>query len=88
MPTSEPRTRPGFGHLARPMHGLFRRTDLASASAFLRGGWGRRTSALRLPVPSAHAMAKRPMRVIIAAAVFAFGMLAGAGIAAWLMPPA
>jgi hypothetical protein len=28
------------------------------------------------------------MRVIIAAAVFAFGMLAGAGIAAWLMPPA
>jgi hypothetical protein len=28
------------------------------------------------------------MRVLIAAAVFAFGMLAGAGIAAWLMPPA
>jgi hypothetical protein len=31
---------------------------------------------------------KRPMRVIIGAVVFAFGMLAGAGIVAWLMPPA
>jgi hypothetical protein len=38
-------------------------------------------------VPSAHATAKRSMRVVIAAVVFAFGMLAGAGIAAWLMPP-
>jgi hypothetical protein len=37
-------------------------------------------------MPSAKA--KRPMRVIIAAAVFGFGMLAGAGIAAWLVPPA
>jgi hypothetical protein len=28
-----------------------------------------------------------PARVIAAVAVFAFGMLAGAGISAWLMPP-
>jgi len=39
-------------------------------------------------VPSPHATAKRSIRVIIAVAVFAFGMLAGAGIAAWLVPPA
>jgi hypothetical protein len=35
-----------------------------------------------------HTTERLPMRVIIAAAVFAFGMLADAGIAAWLMPPA
>jgi hypothetical protein len=28
-----------------------------------------------------------PVRVITGVAVFAFGVLAGAGIAAWLMPP-
>ena len=28
-----------------------------------------------------------PARVITAVAVFTFGMLAGGGIAAWLMPP-
>jgi hypothetical protein len=28
-----------------------------------------------------------PARVIMGMAVFAFGVLAGAGIAAWLMPP-
>jgi hypothetical protein len=32
-------------------------------------------------------MTSRPARVVIGAAVFAFGILAGAGIAAWLMPP-
>jgi hypothetical protein len=32
-------------------------------------------------------MTLTPARVIAAVAVFAFGMLAGAGIAAWLMPP-
>jgi hypothetical protein len=29
----------------------------------------------------------RPARVVIGAAVFALGILAGAGIAAWLVPP-
>jgi hypothetical protein len=28
-----------------------------------------------------------PVQVITGAAVFAFGVLAGAGFAAWLMPP-
>jgi hypothetical protein len=28
-----------------------------------------------------------PVRVIAGVAVFAFGVLAGAGVAAWLMPP-
>jgi xanthine/uracil permease len=28
-----------------------------------------------------------PARVVTGMAVFAFGVLAGAGIAAWLMPP-
>ena len=60
---------------------------LGSAPAFPSWGWGRHIL-LRLSVPSAPAVAKGPMRVLIAAAVFAFGMLAGAGIAAWLMPPA
>jgi hypothetical protein len=32
-------------------------------------------------------MSSRPARVIIGAAVFAVGILAGAGIAAWLVPP-
>jgi hypothetical protein len=32
-------------------------------------------------------MSSRPALVVIGAAVFAFGVLAGAGIAAWLVPP-
>jgi len=32
-------------------------------------------------------MSSRPARVVIGAAVFVVGMLAGAGIAAWLVPP-
>jgi hypothetical protein len=81
------------GKLARPMH-----VEVAFVGApgsrlgvrprpLLGERLGSVHSALRLPVPSAHAIAKRPIRVIIAAAVFAFGMLAGAGIAAWLVPP-
>jgi hypothetical protein len=38
-------------------------------------------------VPSVRARAKRPIRMIVAAAVFVIGVLAGAGIAAWLVPP-
>jgi hypothetical protein len=29
----------------------------------------------------------RPIRAVIGAAVFVFGVLAGAGLAAWMMPP-
>jgi len=32
-------------------------------------------------------LTSRPARVVIGAAVFALGILAGAGIAAWLVPP-
>jgi len=32
-------------------------------------------------------MSSRPVRVVIGAAVFVVGILAGAGIAAWLVPP-
>jgi hypothetical protein len=41
--------------------------------------------------PSSRAMAKRPTlspaRLIIGVVVFAFGLLVGAGIAAWMVPP-
>jgi hypothetical protein len=40
-----------------------------------------------LPVPS-HATTKRPTRMIIGVVVFAVGVLAGALIAAWVVPPA
>jgi hypothetical protein len=32
-------------------------------------------------------LTNRPTRVVIGAAVFALGILAGAGIASWLVPP-
>jgi hypothetical protein len=52
------------------------------------GVWGRHISGARSSVPFAHTKTKRPMRVIVGAVVFAVGILAGADIAAWLMPPA
>jgi len=42
----------------------------------------------RLPVPSSLATTKRPTRMIIGVVVFAVGVLAGALIAAWVVPPA
>jgi hypothetical protein len=38
-------------------------------------------------VAALRAIAKRPTRVIIGALVFAVGLLAGARIVAWVMPP-
>jgi hypothetical protein len=32
-------------------------------------------------------LTSRPARAVIGAAVFALGILAGAGVAAWLVPP-
>ena len=54
------------------------------------GGRGRLTSAEsgRLPVPSSRATTKRPTRMTIGVVVFAVGVLAGALIAALVMPPA
>jgi hypothetical protein len=51
---------------------------------------GRLTSAEsgKLPVPSSRATTKRPTRMIIGVVVFAVGVLAGALIAAWVVPPA
>ena len=51
----------------------------------LRRGWGTFGESPWRSISGRAALT--PARVITAVAVFTFGMLAGAGIAAWLMPP-
>jgi hypothetical protein len=46
------------------------------------------TVEIEAPVPSSRATTERPTRMVIGVVLFAVGVLARVGIAAWMMPPA
>jgi hypothetical protein len=53
-----------------------------------RGGEGSvREGAISVGLRGAGLLTIRPMRIAMGAAVFVIGVLSGAGIAAWMMPP-
>jgi hypothetical protein len=63
------------------------RKPAISEQAFTGGEGSVKGGAISVGLPWTGLLTVRPMRIAMGATVFVIGVLTGAGIAAWMMPP-